>query len=513
MRKIIIGSIFLSILHSVLFYGQDLGISVLLFAIPSVFLLVIMLKRHNKVKNEKALYLSIPILLLSSTYLIFNNEFFNVMNMVAIPLLLGIMIIWATTNIFEFRMLFGRSINLVIGSLEFVPNAVKLVKESFKLKPKDEDTKSRKIKLIGIGILCSIPLLFIILGLLMSADEVFADLFGAISDAIMYLFTSEILMSIVFRIIVIFIVLIYLVCIIYNILYKQSQYKSNTNQEFKLKFKIDGTILNTILTIINIVYLLFSTIQLMYVFRYLFVNPLSIESNFEFAKYARQGFFQLMLVSFINFAIIIITNFNKEDEFSKTNKYTKIMNVLMAIFTIVIAISAFMRMNLYEREYGYTFLRLMVYVILLTEILMIIPTIIYIIKGKINLFKSYFIIAVTMYVMVNFINIDAMIAKNNVNRYIENLNSNKSFDVKEIDFKYLSYNTGTDAIPEILKLYEIVDDIGLKRKVNNYLYSQYNDLKEGRSLQEFNISKTRAQNILEKMNLKYSAYESSYNNI
>ncbi len=87
------------------------------------------------------------------------------------------------------------------------------------------------------------------------------------------------------------------------------------------------------------------------------------------------------------------------------------MNMLMAIFTVIIDISAFMRMNLYEREYGYTFLRLMVYFILLTEMFMIIPTIIYILKGKINLFKSYFIISVTMYVVINFINIDATIAK------------------------------------------------------------------------------------------------------
>lgn len=504
MRKIVLGSLFLSVLHSILFYGQNLGVSVLLFAIPSVFLLIGMLKKHNKVKNTKALYLSIPILLLSSTYLIFNNEFFNIVNMIVIPLLFGIMIIWGTTDVFKIKMLLGRSINLVIGSLEFIPDSLRLIKQSLRLNTKNsEKGKSKKIQLIIIGIICSIPILFIILGLLMSADEVFAGIFGEISDAIMYMFTSEVIFSIIARIALIVVVLVYLLCIIYNILYKQDVYKKVENEEFKPRIQINEIILNTILTIINIVYLLFSSIQFIYVFRYLFINPLSINGDFAFAEYARQGFFQLMIVSFINFAIILITNFNKKEVDEKTNKYTKIMNMLMAIFTVIIDISAFMRMNLYEREYGYTFLRLMVYFILLTEMFMIIPTIIYILKGKINLFKSYFIISVTMYVVINFINIDATIAKNNINRYIEN----KDSLTREIDFYYLSYNTGTDAIPELVRLYENVNDTELKIRINNYLYKISNSLKEDRSLQEFNISKQRAQNILEKMELKYKTVE------
>lgn len=503
MRKIVLGSLILSILHSILFYGKDLGISVLLFAITSVLLLIIMLKKNNKVKNEKALYLTIPIILLSSTYLIFNNEFFNIINIIAIPILLGIMIIWSITDTFKIKMLCGRSINLIIGSLEFIPESIKSIKQAIKLDNKNEETKNRKIQLIIIGIICSIPIVFIILGLLMSADEVFAGIFGKITDAIMYVFTSEVLFSIITRIILIAIVLIYLLCIIYNILYKQSEYK---NQEFKMKINIDETILNTILTIINVVYLIFSIVQLMYVFRYLFINPLSLDKDFTLANYARQGFFQLMVISFINFIIITITNFNKKDVTEKTKSYTKIMNILMAIFTVIIDISAFMRMNLYEREYGYTFLRLMVYIILLTEIVMIIPTIVYIIKGKLNLFKSYFIIIVTMYVIVNFINIDAVIAKNNIDRYLQ-------YNKREIDFSYLSYSTGTDAIPELVKLYEQVEDTKLKRQINNYLYSVYNNVKGERSIQEYNISKSKAQNILEKMNLKYSSYKSDNNNI
>ena len=69
MKKLVIGSFALAILHSILFFGQDWGISVLLFAIPSVYLLIMFLQKNNKIQNKNALYISIPILLLSSTYL------------------------------------------------------------------------------------------------------------------------------------------------------------------------------------------------------------------------------------------------------------------------------------------------------------------------------------------------------------------------------------------------------------------------------------------------------------
>lgn len=498
MRKAVYGSLFLSILHSILFFGQDLGISVLLFAIPTVFLLIMMLKKHNKIKNEKALYLTIPILLLSSTYLFFNNEFFNIVNMIAIPILLGAMIVWATVDTFKVRTLLGKSINLVIGSLEFIPNALKIIKEAFLFKNNSEEIKNKKIKQIGIGILCSLPLLVIILALLISADGIFANMFSGIYDKIMYIFNTEFWL----RVILAGIVTIYLVCIIYNIVFKESTLNSEKSNSFTWNLKVDGTIVNTVLTIINVVYLLFSSIQILYVLRYLFINPLSIAGDFEFAEYARQGFFQLMFVSFINFVIIIITNSNNKEK-NVENKYTKIMNVLMAIFTIIIAVSAFMRMNLYEREYGYTFLRLMVYVILVTEMIMIIPTIVYIIKGKFNIFKTYFVIAITMYTIVNFVNIDATIARKNVNRYIEQDNISAK---REIDFNYLKYNTGTDAIPEIVRLYDNVSDEKLKREINNYLYNQYNEVKEESNWQEFNISKQRAKGILKEMNLNYIQY-------
>ena len=84
-------------------------------------------------------------------------------------------------------------------------------------------------------------------------------------------------------------------------------------------------------------------------------------------------------------------------------------------------------MFLYEQEFGYTLLRLLVYISLFTETICLIPTIIYIIKDKFNIVQSYMIILITMYVIINYINIDKIIAVNNIDRY---------YKKKDIDLVY-----------------------------------------------------------------------------
>lgn len=512
MKKAILGSLLLAILHSILFYGQDFGISVLLFTIVSVFLLIAFLKKHGKVKNKNAVYLAFPIILLSSTYFIYNNAFFSTLNVFVIPILLGIMIVWACVDTFKMRELFGKSINLVIGSLEFIPNAFKLIKETIirdKKEVKDgeqipKEDKHKNAKLIGIGILCSLPLLLIILALLMSADGVFASAFDVIFSKIEFIFTSDFIINLIGRLIVIALVFIYIVCILYNIFNKDSAFQREYKEKQIIKTHINPVIVNTILTIINVVYLIFTGIQFLYLYSYVFSDA-HLNATLNLAEYARQGFFQLMIITIINFAIILLTNENQKKEETK-NKYTKWMNVAMCIFTIVIAISAFMRMRLYESEYGYTFLRLMVYVILITEIIAIIPTILYILKGKVNLLKSYLVIGITMYVITNFANIDYLIAKNNINRA---MNKMPGEFVREIDTDYLIENLGTDAVSEIVYLYGTTEDARDKRRINNYLYNMYQDVKEDRNIQEWNLSKDRAKKILEPLNLEYQKVNSN----
>ena len=253
------------------------------------------------------------------------------------------------------------------------------------------------------------------------------------------------------------------------------------------KRSIDTIIGNTILTILNIVYVIFCYIQI----SVLFMKTGNME-NFDYASYARQGFFQLMAVSLINLVIILITS--KRGENSKKLTYTKIMNLFLAVFTLIILFSSFYRMYLYEQEYGYTFLRLMVYFVLITEAILIVPTVMYILDMKINLTKTYFIVIIIMYIVVNYINIDNIIAKRNIDMYFEDHSANY-----ELDFYYLE-TLGIDAAMQIKRL-EQVDDFILRNEVNNYLVRVKKEV-DDINFKNFNINRLIVKNELKSIDVR-----------
>ena len=106
--------------------------------------------------------------------------------------------------------------------------------------------------------------------------------------------------------------------------------------------------------------------------------------------------------------------------------------MMLIIFTMIIVISAAFRMHLYEQKYGYTYLRLFVYFTLVTEMLVLIPILSKLFGLKIDTFKTTIEIVVTMYVILNFININKIIAKNNIDKYSFTLNE-KSNELNRLE--------------------------------------------------------------------------------
>lgn len=478
MKTAVIGSFLIAILHSILFYGQKLGLSVFLFCIALGFFVLTILEKNNKIKNRKALILSVPIILISATYFIFNNAFFNFINIFVLIILFALMIILAVFEKSSLKLLIYKIFSLILGSIEFFEEAVGSIIEAvvgvFKKRDKSK-TKNVKIGKIIKGLIVTIPILIVVLILLSSADSIFSNkLKDMLSTVFSFgIFESETYINLFFRLIIIIGITIYFIAILYNIL--EDKFCEKDVSETK-PWKIDIIIGNTILTVLNLVYLVFCYIQISVLFM-----KIGDMQNFNYASYARQGFFQLMAVSIINFIIILITSKRKEE--NKKINYTKIMNLLLAVFTLIILFSSFYRMYLYEQAYGYTFLRLMVYFALITEIILIIPTIMYILNLNINLTKTYFVVIMLMYILVNYVNIDYMIAKKNIDRYFEDENY-------ELDMNYLQ-TLSIDATEQILRL-ENVEDENVSNQLNYYLYKVESETQDI-NLQNFNINRIIAK--------------------
>lgn len=493
MKLAVIFSLLLSVVHSILFVEQDKGISVFLFVITALIFFITILEKQGKIKNKQALVLVVPILLLSATYFIFNNLFFRIANAFAILLLFLIMTIIATVGELRPSKLIINIFDMLFGCVEETGNAAREISNNFKVQKTNSKEKNKNgvSKRILKGFLISLPLLIVVLILLSLADEMFASLFKDIFVKLKDLINFETIYKLWGRVIIITLLTLYFLSFTLKVVHNGIR----GNKESKSRIKIDGITVSTALTMLNIIYLVFAAVQVVHIMDFNKMN-----TSFDYAGYARTGFFELLAVSIINFIVILITKNNKKEVGNGTNKYIKIMNVLLAVFTIVILITSIFRIGLYKEQYGFTFLRIMVYMVQITELMLIVPTIIYIVKDKFNVGEWYLTIIVTMYVVVNFMNIDYLIAKENIDRYFEGIGVKK-----EIDFSYLK-NTSTDAIPEIIRLLDC-NDKELRVKVNNYLYEEYQDLKEKDvTFQNFNLSEMKAKKELEKIKLEHQKY-------
>ena len=489
---IIIGiSAFLAILQSILFWNRNLGISVFIFVLACVLYLIYILSKNNKIINKKAIIFVIPIILLSSTYFIFNNELFKILNIFVIVALGVTMCVYLSKSKIKWPD-FLKKIGCVFGGMfESVSDII----NTFKIpENKKENESLKKVKKIGKSLLITIPIILVVLILLMSADQVFEKIFDKVFLDLSKVLSLEGIVKLLSRLSVILITFLLCGGFLVNLVKDDTMF-TKEDEDTKVTVKFENLTINMILTILNIIYLIFGFIQITNLFMNTSNNP-----NFDYSSYARQGFFQLMFVSFINFVILIVANINKVEKTKSQKIYNKIMSLLIILFTIIIIISAFYRMNLYQETYGYTYLRIFVDFVLISEVLISIPIIIYLLGKKIDILKSIIIITSFMFVLLNFMNIDNFIAEKNIDRYFNNP-EDSNFDIS-----YLC-KLGTDATEQITRLLKADDEYIVKR-TERYLYEQKQSLNlDEMNWQEYNMSKKEAKEILDNQNIEINYYQ------
>jgi len=284
-------------------------------------------------------------------------------------------------------------------------------------------------------------------------------------------------------------ILIIVVAVIYIGVYSYIFQDRKERQEPKLKNQNNNV--NTIesyiiLGSINILFLLFIIIQI----TYLFGGESNISmQGFTYAEYARKGFFELILVAILSFVILLSTEKYIKRKTSTYSLTFKILSTALVIQVVVIMISAFTRLSLYEEAYGFTTLRLYshAFIILLTVIFLLLLYKIY--KNKqentfaFNVLLSTIIFLITM----NILNPDVFIANKNIERFN---------NTGKLDSYYLG-SLSSDAIAETSKMLNILND-DLKAPLAYKLYWLNNNLNSAHysKWQSYNISRIEAKNIL-----------------
>ncbi|MBT3319284.1 MAG: DUF4173 domain-containing protein [Clostridia bacterium] len=269
-----------------------------------------------------------------------------------------------------------------------------------------ESTKKRHGLQILIGAGITIVLLCVIIPLMISADEMFAvtlnDIFG---DFAPMTFILKSILSAVLA--MVFFGFVFIITV------KRLKVKEVAQKKETPSFP---TVILTIIIALAVVFSFFAIVQ----FNYLFVGARSnLPADFNPAEYARNGYFQLVVLSVISFFIILISvHFSKKG----SRNAARVIRIILAYFNVLniyILASAAYKMALYQREFGLTASRLLVYILLAFEAVLLIGLMVKVFKANLP-FVKYAIYYCTMFwALASFVNVEALAVRYNVSTQYE----------------------------------------------------------------------------------------------
>ncbi len=467
------------IIFDYLFFGKAIGVSYPLFV--AVFYCVFWVASHKRVsfQIDFGWFLFIPILLLSAAFALHSNPVLLARNFVLIPLLLFVQ---TTLLVYGYEWSSVRCVGRFIGRLlsRFFDNAPKvflevisLAKVAYRMAPE----KRKTLKNILIGLIISAPLLLIVIALLAEADTVFQNVIADIFKSL------EFIDSIPFAEHVGVIGIITVLLFGYLAVVLRAEVEGVPAPAERGIGGWDATIVVTVLVMVNAVYILFCGIQ----FTYLFGGEEVIRSipNYTYAEYARRGFSELIVVTVINLSILLIgLRVTKND--GKLDRLVLVLRCLLVLCTVIMLYSAHLRLKLYEEAYGYTYARIFAHTFIALLFVLFMLTLYKFWRRDFPLLKAFAIAALLTYTTLNYLNIDAVIARKNVDRY---------FTTGKMDLDYLQ-ELSYDAIPELRRLSAADSGDVDKKKVEAFLRDKQTQLGSRSHWQSYNLSKAKAKRIL-----------------
>ena len=328
--------------------------------------------------NKKAFYLLIPIILIIFSNLILillkgtldeNNE---ILNIIVLPILISIYLFSLINRNYK--------IALVNIPLMFKIFPRYLFRNLKFLKIKTNREKTNKILNAVFGIIVGIVFSIVILLLLMSADDYFNKFVSKTFISINFDF-SKIMQFVIFFI------------IIFSIGVNLIRNRYIVMKENKIR-KIDHIIIISMLSVINLVFVLFLISEV----SKLCGNFLQIPKGYIYSSYAREGFFQLLFVTIINFSIILYLIY--KTNVIKENKVIRNLVLILIAFSVLLIFNSYYRMFLYIGKFGFTNLRLQVILFLLMELILF-GIIIKKIINKVNNDGLIFLVIMTSFYVIN----------------------------------------------------------------------------------------------------------------
>lgn len=393
----------ISFLHGVI------GISFPIFI--AVFYIVLYFRFGFTFTHRRiGLLLMVVIWLLSASYLFYDNELFYGLNLLAIPVLVFVHIVLITTpNHMDWISIpfFHRLVEKMSNALKYGKRLTKLFFRRVLFRRVKTET-THTLKKIVLGLLIGSPILFVVTILLVSADEKFGVVMMEIPELIVRFNFIEVILRLFVALI-----LSLLFFSVFQVLKKRYVMPVVRESGDRSDKNWDSIVVGTILVLLNGIYLLFVAIQ----FKYFFGE--AIQENLTYAEYARRGFFELLVVTLINWSILLACLKLAKVKKKSMGFFLKVLYSLLIVNSSIMLTSAYLRLSEYESAYGFTMDRILAHIFMVFLIVIFAYTFIRVWLEGISLIHFYFIAGLIFYTGLNVVNLEEIIVDNNLNRFEE----------------------------------------------------------------------------------------------
>lgn len=416
-----------SVCFTIAFYKNYVGLTFPLITIITLVVCGLFLKKSGIIWKTENLYYMVPIVLLGISTMLTTNEFTIFFNTVGILLLITVFMIQQTYA--ENKWNLGQYIcNMLFLYICMIPeiaapfsNLGKYIRRKKVIEQKNTNTKY-----IVTGILIGVPMLAFVLALLSSADAIFSEYIGA---GFQWLWKN-----IFFSPNIVLVVALLIIGFFGSYTFLSALTLNNMPEWTKEKPKKNPVIAVTFISMITVVYLIFSVIQIVF----LFSGGTILPDGYTYAEYAHQGFFQLLFLCIFNLILVLCCMAVFE-----MNKWLKMILLIFSACTYVMIASSAYRMILYISNYHLTFLRILVLWFLALLVVLMAGVIRNIQKKEFPLFRYGMVVVTVFYLVLSFSHFDYWIAKYNISR----IGSEIAYE----DVFYLC-NLSLDAVPALKTL-------------------------------------------------------------
>ncbi|MFN8412169.1 MAG: DUF4173 domain-containing protein [Anaerolineales bacterium] len=297
------------------------------------------------------------------------------------------------------------------------------------------------------GLIIALPVVAVFAALLSSADVIF----GQRIQSFVNLFKLENLPEYIFRGIYIFFFAYAFAGVILHAATESTDAKLTSDGKPMIPAFLGFIESAIVLGSVVILFAAFVVIQ----FQYFFGGHANITvAGYTYSEYAVKGFGELVTAAFLSlFMLLGLNAITKRETSSQRNIYSGLGVALVALL-LVMLVSAYQRLGLYEAVYGFSRLRTYTHVVLYWIGLLLVATIALEILHLERYFTFALLVASFGFAMsLPIVNVDAFIVKQNIAHEIKSVNTSSSANVRgstdNFDEKYLT-QLSDDAVPVLV---------------------------------------------------------------